>query len=69
MNKLLLLKSQFSVISPYMPELLGFESMLIIDPYGMAIDVRVVAGLAFSLLFKFVSSYCEGCVLQVFALR
>ena len=41
-----------------MPKLLGFETMLIIDPYGMAVDARVVAGLVFSLLFKLVSSYC-----------
>ena len=52
MKKLPLLKNQFLKISPYMPELLGFETMLIIDPYGMAVDARLVAGLVFSLLFK-----------------
>ena len=58
MNKILLLKNQFLKILPYMPELLGFETMLTRDPYGMAVDARVVAGLVFSLLFKLVSSYC-----------
>ena len=53
------LKNQFLKISLYMPELLGFKTMLNIDPYGMAVDARVVAGLVFSLLFKLVSSYCE----------
>ena len=53
-----LLKNQFLKISPYIPELLGFETMLIIDPYGIAVHARVVAGLVFSLLFKLVSSYC-----------
>ena len=59
MRKLHLLKNQFLKISPYMPELLGFETMLIIDPYGMAFDAMLVAGLVFSLLFKLVSSYCD----------
>ena len=59
MKKLSHLKNQFLKISPYMPELLGFETMLIIHPYGMAVHARVVAGLVFSLLFKLVSSYCD----------
>ena len=58
MKKSTPLKNQFLKISPYMPELLGFETMLIIHPYGMAVHARVVAGLVFSLLFKLVSSYC-----------
>ena len=50
-----------------MPELLGFETMLIIHPYGMAVHARVVAGLVFSLLFKLVSSYCgQSVLLKVF---
>ena len=59
MKKSPLLKNQFWKISPDVPELLGFKTMLIADPYGMAVDARVVAGLVFSLLFKLVSSYCE----------
>ena len=58
------LKNQFLKFSPYVPELLGFETMLIIYPYGMAIHARVVAGLVFSLLFKLVSSYCDSLVIS-----
>ena len=43
MKKLFRLKNQFLKIAPYIPELLGFETMLIIDPYGMAVHTRVVA--------------------------
>ena len=40
-----------------MPELVGFQTMLIIDPYGMTFDAVGVFGLAFHLLFKSCSSY------------
>ena len=58
MKKSPTLKNQFLKFSPYVPELLGFETVLILYPYGMAVHARVVAGLVFSLLFKLVSSYC-----------
>ena len=41
-----------------MPEQLGFETMLIIDPWGMAYHAVGVIGLTFDFLFKMVSSYC-----------
>ena len=41
-----------------MPEQLGFETMLIIDPWGMAFHAVGVIGLTFDFLFKMVSSYC-----------
>ena len=42
-----------------MPELVGFQTMVILDPYGMTIDAVGVFGLDFQLLFKSGSSYCE----------
>ena len=42
-----------------MPEQLGFETMLIIDPWGMAFHAVGVIGLTFDFLFKMVSSYCD----------
>ena len=41
-----------------MPELVGFQTMVILDPYGMTFDAVVVFGLVFWLLFKSGSSYC-----------
>ena len=41
-----------------MPELVGFQTMVILDPYGMTFDVVGVFGLVFWLLFKSGSSYC-----------
>ena len=42
-----------------MPELVGFQTMVILDPYGMTFDAVGVFGLDFQLLFKSGSSYCE----------
>ena len=36
-----------------MPELVGFQTMVILDPYGMTFDAVGVFGLVFWLLFKF----------------
>jgi hypothetical protein len=41
-----------------MPELVGFQTMVILDPNGMTFDAVAVFGLAFQLLFKSGSSYC-----------
>ena len=38
--------------------MVGFETMVIIDPYGMTFDAVVVFGLDFRLIFKS-ASYCE----------
>ena len=44
-----------------MPELVGFQTMVILDPNGMTFDAVGVFGLDFQLLFKSGSSYCvEG---------
>ena len=43
-----------------MPELVGFQTMVILDPNGMTFDAVGVFGLVFWLLFKSGSSYCEG---------
>ena len=40
------------------PELVGFQTMVILDPYGMTFDAVGVFGLVFWLLFKSGSSYC-----------
>ena len=42
-----------------MPELVGFQTMMILDPNGMTFDAVGVFGLDFQLLFKSGSSYCE----------
>ena len=42
-----------------MPELVGFQTMVILDPYGMTFDAVGVFGLDFQLSFKSGSSYCE----------
>ena len=41
-----------------MPELVGFQTMVILDPNGMTFDAEGVFGLVFWLLFKSGSSYC-----------
>ena len=41
----------------YMPELVGFQSMVILDPNGMNFDTVDVFGPAFWLLFKSCSFY------------
>ena len=41
-----------------MPELVGFQTMVILDPYGMTFDAVGVFGLDFQLLFKFGLPYC-----------
>ena len=41
-----------------MPELVGFQTMVILDPYDMTFDAVGVFGLDFWLLFKSASSYC-----------
>ena len=44
-----------------MPELVGFQTMIILDPNGMNFDAGGVFGPDFWLLFKSGSSYCvEG---------
>ena len=45
-----------------MPELVGFQSMEILDPNGMTFDAVGVFDLVFQLLFKSASSYCERSV-------
>ena len=42
-----------------MPELVGFQTMVILDPYGMTFDAVGVFALAFWLLFKSGLSYFE----------
>ena len=41
-----------------MPELVGFQIMVILDPKGMTFDAGSVFGPDFWLLFKSGSSYC-----------
>ena len=40
-----------------MPELVGFQTMVILDPNGMSFDAVCVFGPDFQLLFKSSSSY------------
>ena len=47
-----------------MPELVGFQTMVILDPYGMTFDAVGVFGLVFWLLFKSGSSYCDRDITQ-----
>ena len=42
----------------YMPELVGFQSMVILDPNGMTFDAVGAFGLAFQLISNSGSSYC-----------
>ena len=41
-----------------MPELVGFQTMVILDPYGITFNAVSVFGPDFQLLFKSGSSYC-----------
>ena len=41
-----------------MPELVGFQTIVILDPNDMTFDTVGAFGLAFQLLFKSGSSYC-----------
>ena len=52
---------QRAVEKPYyeIPELVGFQTMVILDPNGITFDAVGVFGLTFQLLFKSGSSYCE----------
>ena len=43
-----------------MPELVGFQTMVILDPNGMSFDAVCVFGPDFQLLFKSSSSYCAS---------
>ena len=47
-----------------MPELVGFQTMVILDPNGMTFDAVCVFGPDFQLLFKSSSSYCASCWFQ-----
>ena len=42
----------------HVSKFVGFQTMVILDPYGMTFDAVSVFGLAFHLLFKSVSTYC-----------
>ena len=42
-----------------MPEFVGFQTIVILDPYGMTFYAVGVFGLAFYLLFRSWSTYCE----------
>ena len=42
-----------------MPELVGFQTVVNLDPYGTTFNAVGVFGLDFQLLFKSGSSYCE----------
>ena len=52
-------KYLFLKILPYMPELVEFQTMVILDPYSITSNAVGVFGLDFQLLFKSGSSYCE----------
>ena len=41
-----------------MPELVGFQTMVILDPYGITFNAVNAFGPDFQLLFKSGSSYC-----------
>ena len=43
-----------------MPELVGFQTMVILDPNSMSFDAVCVFGPDFQPLFKSSSSYCGG---------
>ena len=44
------------------PEFVGFQTVVILDPYFMTFDAVGVFGLAFHLLFRSWSTYCEGLI-------
>ena len=48
----------------HVPEFVGFQSMVILDPYGMTLDAEGVFGLAFHLLFRSWSTYCDWGVIN-----
>ena len=48
-----------------MPELVGFQTMVILDPNGMRFDAVCVYGPDIQLLFKSSSSYCVFVILTV----
>ena len=50
-----------------MPELVGFQTMVILDPNGMTFDAVGAFGLAFQLLFKSGSSYCATSPVRIFS--
>ena len=54
------LENCFFNFHKYVPKQLGFETMLIIDQWGMAFSAVGVIGLSFDFLFNMVSSYCVG---------
>ena len=43
-----------------MPELVEFQTMVILDPNGMTFDAVGIFGLVFQLFFKSGSSYCAA---------
>ena len=47
-------------ILPNFPEFVGFQTMVILDPYGMSFDAVGVFGPVFQFLFESDSSYFEG---------
>ena len=49
-----------------MPEFVGFQAMVILDPHGMTFDALGVFGLAFQLLFKPGLLYCDLSVFSTF---
>ena len=49
---------------PRKAELVGFQTMVILDPYDMAFDAVGVFGLDFWLLFKSALSYCDMCFIN-----
>ena len=52
--------SSFSWIFYNVPKCVGFQTMVILDPYDMAFDDVGVFGLAFHLLFRSWSTYCAA---------
>ena len=56
--------SKWAVEKQYyeMPELVGLQTMVILDPNGMNFDAVCVFGPDFQLLFKSSSSYCDKAV-------
>ena len=53
-----------------MPEFVGFQTMVILklDLFGMTFDAVGAFGLAFLLLFKSGSSYCEKNMIKTYVL-
>ena len=63
-------KSRLSYLlhSFLIPEFVGFQTMVILDPYGMTFDAVGVFVLAFHLLFRSWSTYCvyTACIRVIF---